>query len=92
VVCLQVANYVAIFSVSIFATFLRSGHWSTIQPMTNPDQLKIAMPVHAAQVVAHALLYDGRHRVRDADAVMARMTAEWLVERLTEAGYVGHEG
>jgi hypothetical protein len=56
--------------------------------MTNPDQLKVALPVHVAQVVAHALLYDGRRRVHDGDAVMARITAEWLVERLAEAGYV----
>ena len=56
--------------------------------MTDPDQLKIAMPVHVAQVVVRALLCDGRRRIREGDAVMARMTAEWLVKRLAEAGYV----
>ena len=77
---------------SFFVFLLCSGPWATIQPMTNPDQLKVALPVHVAQVVAHALLYDGRHRVRDADAVMVRMTAEWLVERLAEAWIRGYEG
>jgi hypothetical protein len=56
--------------------------------MTNPDQLKVAMPVHVAQVVAHALLHDGRRRVRDADAVVARIVAERLVEHLRLSGYV----
>jgi hypothetical protein len=59
-----------------------------VRQMPNPDQLKIAMPVHVSRVMAHALLYDGGRRVRDADHVMTRMTAEWLVERLVEAGYV----
>jgi hypothetical protein len=45
-------------------------------------------PAELAQAFAYALRYDGRRRVRDAEELMARITAERLVRHLDRAGFV----
>ncbi len=53
-----------------------------------PDQLRPATPDEIAESLSFALRYDGRKRVRHADDMMARITAQRLVEHLTRSGFV----
>jgi hypothetical protein len=47
-----------------------------------------ADPADVAQSLAFALLYSGRKRTRDADAMMADIVAKRLAEHLRRSGYV----
>jgi hypothetical protein len=47
---------------------------------TSPDDIRDAL--------AFALRFDGRNRARSADALMAQITAERLVEHLRLSGFV----
>jgi hypothetical protein len=53
-----------------------------------PPGLRPVDPANLAQALAYALRYDGRRRVRDAEELMARITAERLVRHLDRAGVV----
>jgi hypothetical protein len=53
-----------------------------------PPVLRPVDPADLAQALAYALRYDGRRRVRDAEELMARITAERLVRHLDRAGFV----
>jgi hypothetical protein len=53
-----------------------------------PDQLRPATPDEIAEAISFALRYDGRRRVHHADAAMARITADRLVEHLRLSGFV----
>jgi hypothetical protein len=52
------------------------------------DALRPATPDEIAETLSFALRYDGRRRVHDADDVMARITAERLVQHLERSGFV----
>jgi len=56
--------------------------------MTDASTLRAADPADVAGVLAFALQYDGRQRVRHADDLMARITAEYLIRHLAQAGFV----
>ena len=45
-------------------------------------------PEELQQTLAFALRYDGRRRIHNADELMARITAERLVEHLARCGFV----
>ena len=47
-----------------------------------------ADPADIVDALAYALLYDGKRRVHHADGVMARVTAEYLIQHLARAGFV----
>jgi hypothetical protein len=47
-----------------------------------------ADPAEVADALAYALRYDGNRRVHHADDVMARITAEYLIRHLVQAGFV----
>ncbi|WP_259650240.1 hypothetical protein [Gluconacetobacter diazotrophicus] len=51
-------------------------------------ELKPADPGEIADALMHALRYDGRRRVHDADELMARIVAERLVEHLKRCGFI----
>ena len=51
------------------------------------EELKPADPTEIADALSHALRYDGRRRVHDADELMARIVAERLVEHLRRCGF-----
>ena len=53
-----------------------------------PDHLRPATPDEIAETLSFALRYDGRRRVHHADSVMARITAERLVEHLRRSEFV----
>jgi hypothetical protein len=50
----------------------------------NPDEI--------AEALSFALQYDGRKRVRHADTMMARITADRLVRHLAASGFVLMKG
>lgn len=52
------------------------------------DNLRPATTAEIAESIAFALRYDGRKRVHHADEMMARITAERLVQHLRDAGFV----
>jgi len=45
-------------------------------------------PADVAGALAYALRYDGNRRVHHADDVMARITAEYLIRHLVQAGFI----
>jgi hypothetical protein len=56
--------------------------------MTDASTLRPADPAEVADALAYALRYDGRHHVHHADGVMARITADYLIRYLAQAGFV----
>jgi hypothetical protein len=52
------------------------------------ETLSPATPEEIRESLSFALRYEGRRRVHHADEVMARITAERLVEHLARSGYV----
>jgi hypothetical protein len=56
--------------------------------MTDTPPLTPATTDDLAESLAFALRWNGRKRVHDADAMMARITAERLVEHLRQSGFV----
>ena len=56
--------------------------------MSDDDHLRPATASEIADSLSFALRYDGRKRVHHADDVMARITADRLVEHLERSGFV----
>ena len=56
--------------------------------MPNAGALRPADPIEAAGALAYALRYDGKRRVYHTDDAMVRITAEWLIRHLEQAGFV----
>ena len=56
--------------------------------MTDDAHLTAATAAEIAESLSFGLLYNGRKRVHDADSMMARITAQRLVEHLERAGFV----
>ena len=56
--------------------------------MNNDEYLRPATAAEIADTLSFALRYDGRRRVHHADDAMARITADRLVEHLTNSGFV----
>ena len=56
--------------------------------MTNAPLLRSADPADVADALAYALRYDGNRRVYHTDDVMARITADYLISRLAQGGFV----
>ncbi|MFL5252763.1 MAG: hypothetical protein ACJ8AI_07695 [Rhodopila sp.] len=56
--------------------------------MANVSTLCHADSAEVADTLAYALRYDGNRQVHHADAIMARITAEYLIRHLTQAGFV----
>jgi hypothetical protein len=54
--------------------------------------MREATPEETAETLAFALLYEGRKRIRDAESMMASITAKRLVEHLRRSGYVVMKG
>src|ERR1700722_439321 len=52
------------------------------------DHLRPADSDGVTEPLSHALQFDGRRRVRQADSIMARMAGLRLVEHLARAGFV----
>lgn len=52
------------------------------------DTLSLASIEELRESLAFALRFEGRKRVRHADEVMARITAERLIQHLERSGYV----
>ncbi|MBV8592399.1 MAG: hypothetical protein JO212_20460 [Acetobacteraceae bacterium] len=52
------------------------------------NELNPASPEELQETLAFALRYDGRRRVHHGDELMARITAERLVQHLQRAGFV----
>lgn len=52
------------------------------------EELRTASAADIADALMHALRFDGRRRVHDADELMARLVAERLVEHLQRCGFV----
>ncbi len=52
------------------------------------ETLSQATPEEIRDSLSFALRFEGRRRVHHADEVMARITAERLVEHLARSGYV----
>ena len=59
--------------------------YRSLMPDTPP---RLAQPDEIADALAFALQYEGRRRVRHADTLMARITAERLVRHLKRSGFV----
>ena len=57
-------------------------------PADDPQRLRPATPDEVAETLSYALRYQGRRRAHHADDVMARITAERLVEHLERSGFV----
>jgi hypothetical protein len=57
-------------------------------PLMPRDTLSPATPEEILDSLSFALRYEGRRRVHQADAVMARVTAERLMQHLVRSGYV----
>jgi hypothetical protein len=60
--------------------------------MPDEPHLRPATPDEVAQTLAFALQYSGRRRVHDAGEVMARITADRLVQHLQQSGFVLMKG
>lgn len=58
------------------------------EPTPDDQCLRPATPDEIAETLSFALRYEGRRRVHDADTVMARITAERLVQHLERSGFV----
>jgi hypothetical protein len=56
--------------------------------MPDAPPLRPATPDKIAQALSFALRFDGRKRVHHADDMMARITAERLVNHLEASGFV----
>jgi hypothetical protein len=56
--------------------------------MPDTPNLRQATRDELTQSLTFALRFNGRKRVHDADEIMARITAERLVEHLERSGYV----
>ena len=63
-------------------------------PLGMPDtsHLRPATAAEIADALSFALRYQGRKRVNHADDMMARITADRLVQHLTESGFVLMKG
>jgi hypothetical protein len=57
-------------------------------PMPDTPELRPATRDELTQFLSFAVRCNGRKHVHDADEVMARITAERLVEHLERSGYV----
>lgn len=57
-------------------------------PIPDDNPLRLADAADIADALMHALRYDGRRRVHDADELMARLVAERLVAHLERCGFV----
>jgi hypothetical protein len=56
--------------------------------MTDELQLRPATVDEITQTLSFALRFRGRKRVHDADDAMGRITAERLIQHLTDSGFV----
>jgi hypothetical protein len=56
--------------------------------MDDDKHLRQATAEEVAESISFALRYDGRKRVSHADEIMARITAERLVQHLRGSGFV----
>ncbi len=56
--------------------------------MDSNEHLRPATAEEIAESISFALRYDGRRRVSHADEIMARITAERLVQHLRGSGFV----
>jgi hypothetical protein len=56
--------------------------------MPNASSLRPATADEIAETLSFALLYQGRKRVHHADDMLARITAERLVQHLEASGFV----
>jgi hypothetical protein len=56
--------------------------------MADDTQLRAATPDEVVETLAFALRYKGRKRVQDADEMVARITADRLVQHLRASGFV----
>jgi hypothetical protein len=56
--------------------------------MPDDDNLTPADPRDLADAIAFALKFSGRKRVHDADAFMAKITADRIVRHLEQSQYV----
>ena len=56
--------------------------------MTEASTRRPADSVELIDTLAYALRYDGKKQVHYADDVMARITAEYLIRHLEQAGFV----
>ena len=56
--------------------------------VTDEPTLRPATAEEIADSLAFGLRFDGRKRVHEADAMMARITAERLVRHLEQSGFV----
>lgn len=56
--------------------------------MSDPVTLRPATAEEIAQTLSHALCFEGRKRVHQADNLMAQITAERLVQHLLRCGFV----
>jgi hypothetical protein len=60
--------------------------------MADQPHLRPATPDEIADALSFALRYHGRKRVNHADDMMARITADRLVQHLTASGFVLMKG
>jgi hypothetical protein len=60
--------------------------------MPDTPQLRPATPDEIADALSFALRYQGRKRVHHADDMMARITADRLIQHLTASGFVVMKG
>lgn len=68
-------------------------HTSRYPPaMPDAPHLRPATPDEIADALSFALRYQGRKRVNHADDMMARITADRLVQHLTASGFVLMKG
>ncbi|GBQ85990.1 hypothetical protein [Asaia krungthepensis] len=58
------------------------------QDLSVPSVMRAAEPREIADALTHALRFDGRRRVHDADELMATLVAERLVAHLARCGFV----
>jgi hypothetical protein len=62
------------------------------RPAMPDTHLRPATPDEIADALSFALRYQGRKRVNHADDMMARITADRLVQHLTASGFVLMKG
>ena len=58
------------------------------QDFASASAMRPAEPREIAEALTHALRFDGRRRVHDADELMATLVAERLVAHLARCGFV----
>jgi hypothetical protein len=56
--------------------------------MTSVSTHRFAVSDEVADALAYALRYEGNRRVHHADAVMARITADYLIRHLERYGFI----